>query len=120
MSTTQIGITQPTKASPARLRADGIQVATLIQIGRMLAEGDDGSRRLINALEDLGAVSHDARDGELDGALDDVATLARLDAAVIDLSPADLQQLCDEALHAVAIASGSVIPLPHARQAGAA
>lgn len=112
MTNLNIGITPPALGRPARLRADGIQTATLIQVGRMLAEGDDGARRLVNALEDLGKVSLDAAEGELNGALDDVVTLAALDTAHIDLSRADVAQLADEAVHAVAISAGSVIPLP--------
>jgi hypothetical protein len=115
-----IGITPRTAASPARLRADGIQDAALIQLGRMLAEGDDGARRLIDALETLGTVSYDAAPGELNGALDDVRSLGRLDAAVMDLSDADVHQLADEAVHAGAIADGSVTRLPGQREGGAA
>jgi hypothetical protein len=115
-----IGITPRTAASPARLRADGIQDAALIQLGRMLAEGDDGARHLIDALESLGTVSYDPADGELDGALDDVRSLAGLDAAVMDLTNADVEQLADEAVHAGAIADGSVTQIPQPREGGAA
>lgn len=112
MTNAQIGVTARTAASPARLRADQIQTAALIQVGRMLAEGDDGARRLIDALEHLGTVAADAAEGELDDALDDVRTLGRLDAAVMDLTNADVHQLADEAVHAGAIADGSVTRLP--------
>lgn len=115
-----LGITPRTAAGPARLRADGIQIATLVQLGRMLAEGDDGARRLIDALEDLGRVSLDAAEGELDDALDDVRALARLDAAVMVLTDADVRQLEDHAVHAGAIAGGSVVHLPEQREGEAA
>jgi hypothetical protein len=116
----QIGITPRTAASRARLRADEIQTAALIQIGRMIAEGDDGARRLIDALEDLGKVSMDAREGELDSALDDVRHLGHLDAAVMDLTDAEVRQLADDAVHAGAIADGSVTRIPQQREGGAA
>lgn len=120
MINAQIGIVAKTAASPARLRADGIQIAALIQLGRMLAEGDDGARLLIDALEDLGRVSRDAADGELGKALDDVRELGRLDGAVMDLSDADVHQLADDAVHAGAIADGSVTRIPQQREGGAA
>lgn len=120
MTNAQLAITPRTAASQATLRADAIQTATLIQLGRMIAEGDDGARLLIDALEDLGRVSLDAREGELGDALNDVLTLGRLDAAVMDLSDADVHQLADEAVHASAIADGSVVPLPQQREGEAA
>lgn len=120
MTNAQIGITSKTAASAAQLRVDGIQTAALIQLARQIAEGDDGARLLINALEDLGKISHDAADGKLDDALDDVRTLGRLDAAVIDLTDADVHQLADEAVHAGAIADGSVTPIPQQREGEAA
>lgn len=110
MTNLNLGITPRTAASPARLRGDGIQAAALIAIGRVLAEGDDGARRLIDALEDLGKVSHDPAPGELDGALDDVATLAHLDTAHMDLSPADVRQLFEQA--ARALPDAPVVELP--------
>lgn len=97
MTNLNLGITPPKLGRPARLRADGIRVQDLIQIGRVLAEGDDRARLLINALEDLGRIAEDPRDGELDAALDDVAELARLNDAVIDLSPEDVRQLAEQA-----------------------
>ena len=116
MINTQIGITQPTAAGPARLKATGVLTAALIQIGRTLAEGDDGARLLIDALEDLGQLAtSNRRDGELDAALDDVAELAHLDDAVMDLTAADVRQLFEQAARAVAIAGGSVIPVPEQR-----
>jgi len=112
-----IGITPPTTTRHAQLRADEIQTATLIAVGRALAEGDDNARRLIDALEDLGTVSRDPAPGELDGALDDVAALARLDTAHVALSPADVRQLFEQAARAL---PGVVVELPRQREAGAA
>jgi hypothetical protein len=112
-----IGITPRTASSPARLRADQIQTAALIQVGRMLAEGDDGARRLIDALEHLGMVSADAAEGELDDALGDVRSLGRLDAAVMDLTDADVHQLADEAAQAVAPAPVVHLPRQQDRRA---
>lgn len=108
-----LGITPGASGRPARLRADAIQHAALIAIGRAFAEGDTRSTHLLDALEDLGRLAvADPRDGELDDALADVATLAHLDDAVMDLSRADVEQLADDAVHAVAVAAGSVVPLP--------
>lgn len=107
-----VGVTPATAASPARLRADAIQRETLIQIGRILAEGDTGARDLIDALEDLGRLAvADRRDGELDAALDDVATYAHLDAAVMPLTREDVQQLADQAQAALPQAA-TVVHLP--------
>lgn len=113
MINADIGITVATAASPAQLKATGILTTALIQIGRTLAEGDDGARLLIDALEDLGTVANgNVREGRLDRALDDVASLAHLDDAVMDLTAGDVRQLFEQAARAVAIAGGSVIPLP--------
>lgn len=115
MINAQIGITPRTAASPARLRADAIARDVLIQIGRTLAEGDDGARRLIDALEDLGQLIRvDRRDGQLDDALDDVATLAHLDAAVMDLTAADVRQLFEQA--ARALPAPAVVELPRQQE----
>jgi hypothetical protein len=105
-------ITAATAASPARLRADGILRAALIQLGRALAEGDTGAVALLDALEDLGKVADGLRrEGELDAALDDVAALAHLDAAEMDLTPADVEQLAAEAAAALPKAAGAVVHL---------
>lgn len=109
MTNLNVGITPPATTRPAILRADPIQWATLIAVGRALAEGDDNARLLINALEDLGTISRDPSPGELDGALDDVAALARLDAARMDLTPADVRQLFEQAARAL---PGVVVELP--------
>jgi hypothetical protein len=106
-----IGITEPAIGRPAILRADPIQWATLIAVGRALAEGDDNSRLLINALEDLGTISHDPAPGELDRALADVATLARLDTARMDLTASDVRQLFEQAARA-RTAPAAVVELP--------
>lgn len=111
MTNAQIGITPATAASPARLRADRIQTDTLIQLARIIAEGDAGSVALLDALEDLGKLAEaNRRDGEIDAALDDVASLARLDAAVMDLSAADVRQLATEAQDA--LPTPTVVHLP--------
>lgn len=111
-----IGITPAAIGRPARLRADGIQTAALVQLGRILAEGDDGARRLVDALEYLGTVANGtAREGELEAALDDVAALGHLDTAHVDLSAGDVRQLATEAAHAVnevAAGLGTVHALP--------
>jgi hypothetical protein len=115
-----IGITAPAIGRPTRLRADGIRVKDLMQLGRTLAEGDDRARRLIDALEHLGQISHDPAEGELDWALGEVATLANLDAAEMDLTPADVEQLAgqaEEALDVLARASRPVAPRREARAA---
>lgn len=119
MTNETVGITAATAASPARLRADAIQRATLIQLGRMLAEGDANAVALYDALEDLGRLAgSDRRDGELDAALDDVATYAALDAAVMDLSPADARQLFEQAARALPVtaavtpSTGTVVEFP--------
>lgn len=103
MTNAQIEIIARTAASLPKLRADGIRFADLIQIGRIIAAGDDGSRHLIEALEDLGKVADGAyREGALDAALDDVATYARFDdRAVMDLSDADVRQLAEQATAAL-------------------
>lgn len=111
MTNAQIGITSATAASHARLRADGIRVADLIRIGRALAEGDTNAVQLLDALEDLGKVADGAyREGALDAALDDVATYARLDDAVMDLSVADVRQLAEQA-NAALPDTGTVVRL---------
>lgn len=114
MINADIGIIAATAASPAQLKATGILTAALIQIGRTLAEGDDGARLLIDALEDLGNVANgNRRDGQLDRALNDVASLAHLDTAVMDLTAGDVRQLAGEAAHAVAVvADGAIVYLP--------
>lgn len=102
MTNLNIGITPAALGRPARLRADGIRMQDLVQLGRALAEGDDRARRLIDALEDLGRLAEtDRRDGELDAALDDVAALAGLDDAVMDLTNADVEQLAEQAEEAL-------------------
>jgi hypothetical protein len=111
-------ITPPAIGRPAQLLAEGILTKALIQLGRALAEGDERATHLSNALEDLGKISYDPRDGELNAALDDVATLARLDAAVMDLTPGDVRQLADEARAADVRGLLSRIPARH--EAGAA
>lgn len=113
MINANLGITPATAASPARLRADGIQAATLIRLGRALAAGDTGARDLLDALEDLGRVADGiTRDGELAAALSDVATYARLDAAVMDLAPGDVQQLARQAAAALPETPATVHHLP--------
>lgn len=113
MTNLTIGITPPTAASSARLRADQIQRDTLLQLARVLAEGDTTAVQLLDALEDLGKLAQaDRRDGELDDALDDVASLARLDDAVMDLSRADVQQLAEQATAALPAGPGRVVQLP--------
>jgi hypothetical protein len=98
-----LGITAPALGRPPRLRADEIRVQDLLQLGRILAEGDDRARLLIDALEDLGRLAGaDRRDGELDAALDDVAALAGLHGAEMDLTPGDVEQLAEQAAAAVA------------------
>lgn len=98
MTNENLTIAPATAASSARLRAVGIRTADLIQIGRIFAEGDDRTRLLINALEDLGTIANGtAREGELDAALEDVAELARLDDAAMDLTPSDVRQLAEQA-----------------------
>jgi hypothetical protein len=93
-----IGITPPALGRPARLRADAIQRAVLVQLARAIAEGDQRAVHLIDALEDLGRLAAgEPRDGELDDALDDVAALASLGAAEMPLSPADVRQLAEQA-----------------------
>lgn len=123
MENKAIGITPATAASHAKLVAVGIQTDTLIQLGRIVAAGDDGSRRLIDALEYLGKVADGAYiEGSLDEALCDVATEGRLDAAVMDLTDADVQQLAEQAEAALDAlpTAGTVHHLPAQRQAGAA
>lgn len=103
-----VGIMPAAVGRPARLRADRIQTAVLIAVGRALAEGDDQARRLLDALEDLGRVAQDPAPGELDGALDDVATLANLDTPRMDLTPGDVRQLFEQAARALP----AVVQLP--------
>lgn len=113
MINAQLSIIQATAASHAKLVAVGIQTDTLIQLGRMVAAGDDGSRRLIDALEALGKVADGAYiEGSLDEALGDVATEGRLDDAVMDLSDADVQQLAKQATAALDAGTGTVHHLP--------
>ncbi|MGW5352245.1 hypothetical protein ACWERV_17250 [Streptomyces sp. NPDC004031] len=113
-----IGITEPALGRPARLRADAIQRAALIAIGRVLVEDADRGRRLIDALEDLGTINRDPAEGELDGALGDVLDLAYLDtAAEMDLTAADTQQLADEAARAGAPAPVVQLPRQQDRRA---
>lgn len=112
MKNLNIGITPATAASRAKLLAKGIQDDTLIQLGRIIAEGDTNARDLIDALEDLGTVANGtARDGELDKALDDVRHHGHLDDPVMDLSPGDVQQLADQATAALPTAA-TVVHLP--------
>lgn len=121
MINADLEITPPAIGRPARLRAEAIARAILIQIGRTLAESDDRSRDLIEALEDLGQIADGIlRDGSLDGALDDVATLANLDAPEMDLSTADVQQLAAQATSALAGPVGTVVRLPAQRGGEAA
>lgn len=117
MTNLNVGITPPAIGRPATLRADEIQTATLITVGRALAEGDDNARRLLDALEDLGTVSRDPAPGELDGALDDVATLARLDTARMDLTPADVRQLFEQAARALPVPAVVQLPRQQDRRA---
>lgn len=102
MENKNLGITRGTAASAPKLLARGIQADTLIQLGRVLAAGDDRARDLLEALEDLGRVADGAyREGSLDDALGDVAELGRLDSAEINLSDADVQQLAAQATAAL-------------------
>jgi hypothetical protein len=102
MKNRNLGIAPAALGRPAQLRADGIRIQDLIQLGRALAEGDTRSMQLLDALEDLGKLAESGRrDGDLIDAIGDVVTLGGLDAAVMDLTPSDVGQLAVEAWEAL-------------------
>lgn len=112
MKNLTIGVAPPALGRPARLRADRIRRDTLTMLAAALREDDDNSVQ--NALDALiNAVDNpaDAEGAEIDALVADIEDLAGMGRAQIDLTRADLGQLADEAVHAVAIAGGSVIPL---------
>jgi hypothetical protein len=111
MKNLNIGITPGAIGRRPQLRADRIRRDGLTMLAAALAEDDDNSLR--NALEELiDAAKHRAPDVEVDALVADIEDLAGMGRAVMDLTPADVEQLADEAVHAVAIAAGSVVPLP--------
>lgn len=93
----QLRVTRAAMGRLAQLRADGIRTADLVQLGRVLAAGDDRSRDLLDALEGLGRIADDAYEGEISAAVADIETHAGLQAAVMDLTPGDVGQLAAEA-----------------------
>jgi hypothetical protein len=106
-----IAITPAALGRPARLRADRIRRDTLTMLAAALREDDDNSVR--NALDELiDATGHDTSDDEIDALVADVEDLAGMGRAEMALSRADVEQLADDAVHAVAVAAGSVVPLP--------
>jgi hypothetical protein len=109
----QLGITPRTAASRAQLRADRIRRDTLTQLAAALREADDND--LQNALDALIEAVGNPADGEgaeIDALVGDIEDLAGMGRAVMDLTDADVRQLADEAVHAGAIADGSVTRLP--------
>lgn len=112
MINAQIGITPRTAASPARLRADRIRRDTLTQLAAALREDHDGN--LQNALDDLiDAMGHDLSDNEVDALVGDIESAARMDTAVMDLTPGDVRQLFEQA--ARALPAPAVVELPRQR-----
>ena len=105
-----IGVTPPATARPARLRADRIRRDTLTAVAWALREADDN--RLQDALDALVDAGPDAPDVEVDALVADIEDLAGMGRADMPLTKTDLHQLADEAVHAVAIAEGSVTQLP--------
>lgn len=111
MKNLNIGITPQATARPARLRADRIRRDTLTMLAAALREDNDNSLR--NALDELiDVLGGDPSDNEVDALVADIEDLADMGRADMALSPADVEQLADDAVHAVAIAAGSVVPLP--------
>lgn len=121
MKNLNIGITPRTAASRASLRADRIRRDTLTMLAAALREDHDG--HLQNALDALvEAVDNpaDAEGAEIDALVGDIEDLADMGRAEMTLTKADVEQLADEAVHAGAIADGSVTRLPGQREGGAA
>ena len=114
MINAQLNITPPAIGRPARLRADRIRRDTLTQLAAALREDHDGVLQdRIDRLVD--AMGHDPSDNEVDALVADIESAARMDTAVMDLTAGDVRQLFEQAARAVAIAGGSVIPLPEQR-----
>jgi hypothetical protein len=96
---------------PATLRADVIRRDTLTQLAAALRE--DHTSEVQNALDALvDAMGHDLRDGEIDKLVADIESVTHMDAAQMDLTDADVQQLATEAALAAQVAAGSVVALP--------
>jgi hypothetical protein len=113
MKNLQLGITPPALARPARLRADRIRRDTLTRLAAALREDHEGHlQNALDALVDAVPNPLDVDGNEIDALIADIEDLADMGRADMALSPADLEQLADEAVHAVAIAGGSVVPLP--------
>jgi hypothetical protein len=113
MTNLDLGITPPATARPARLRVDRIRRDTLTRLASALRDDHEG--HLQNALDKLiDAVDNplDTEGAELDALVADIEDLADMGRADMALTPADVEQLRDEAVHAVAIAAGSVVPMP--------
>lgn len=113
MTNLNIGITPATAAGPARLRADRIRRDSLIMLAAALREDHDG--HLQNALDSLVDAVESPRDSEgaeLDALVADIEDLADMGRAEMTLTRADVDQLADDAVHAVALAAGSVVELP--------
>lgn len=111
MKNLNLGITPPAIARPARLRADRIRRDTLTMLAAALREDNDNSVQ--NALDRLiDALGYNPSDNEVDDLVGDVEDLAGMGRADMALSRADVEQLADDAVHAVAIAPGSVVALP--------
>lgn len=120
MTNLDIQVLSGTTTSPAQLIAKPIRHADLVQLARVIAAGDDQSTRLLNALEDLGAIADNAYDSEVDAAVQDIETIANLGQAVCNLTDNDLGQLEFQAAKAQT-PSGTVTRLPAQRpEAGAA
>lgn len=110
MKNLNIGITEPALGRPAQLRADRIRRDTLTALAGALVEDDDNSVQ--NALDRLiDAVKHDAPDHEIDLLVQDIEDVCGMGRAQMPLTPADTQQLADEAARAVAPAA-PVVQLP--------
>jgi hypothetical protein len=110
MTNLNLGITPPALGRPPQLRADLIRRDTLTALAGALAEDDDNS--VLNALHDLiDAVKHNAADVEIDALVADVEDLAGMGRAQMPLTPADTQQLFEEAARAVA-PDAPVVQLP--------
>ncbi|MEE4546503.1 hypothetical protein V2S66_31625 [Streptomyces sp. V4-01] len=113
MTNLNLGITPPATARPARIRADRIRRDTLTRLAAALREDHEG--HLQNALDALVQAVDNPLDVDgiaIDALVADIEDLADMGRADMALSPADLEQVADEAVHAVAIAAGSVVPLP--------
>lgn len=109
MTNLNLGITPPATARPARLRADRIRRDTLIRLAAALREDDEGHlQNALDALVDAVPNPLDVDGNEIDALVADIEELADMGRADLALSPADLEQVADEAVHAVAIAGGSV------------